>query len=130
MYKNKKWLYWKIAYWALFCCWILGAGLFMLRYNGGFLTNYLSDIAFPPWFYIYIRGLRTEDREIPNLLIFKKWFGLTPERASISIFLVGLASELKTLIFPYGPISGTFDKYDILSYAIGLLICYFFDKFL
>jgi hypothetical protein len=121
--------YWKIAYWILFACWLLGAVLYMARYNGGFLTNYLSDVTFPPWFYIYIRGLQTENQVIPNLIFFKKWFGLTCERASISILIAGVVSEFKTLIWPTGIISGTFDPYDILSYAFGLSICYLIDKF-
>lgn len=101
----------------------------MARYNGGFLTNYLSDVAFPPWFYIYIRGLRTDGKELPNLVLFKNWFGLTPERAALSIFIVGALSEFKTMIWPTGPITGTYDPYDILAYAIGILICYLVDKF-
>lgn len=125
----KNYQYWTIAYWTLFISWVIGAGLFMARYNGGFLTNYLSDLTFPAWFYIHIRGLRTETRDLPNTYFFKQWFGQTPERASLSIFLVGVVTEFKTLIWPTGIITGTYDTYDIVAYAVGLLICYLTDKF-
>jgi hypothetical protein len=120
--------YWAIAYWILFGCWVVGAGLFMARYNGGFLTNYLSDLTFPPYFYIHLRGLRTETRDLPNTFFFKQWFGRTPERAAISIFLVGFVTELKTMVWPEGIITGTYDPYDVVAYAVGLVICYAIDK--
>lgn len=99
----------------------------MARVKGGFFTNYLSDLTFPAWFYIHIRGLATTDNKLPHLLIFKDWFGATPTRALISILVVGSISEVKTLYWPTGVISGTFDYLDILAYALGLLFCYYFD---
>ena len=118
---------WILAYWILLICWAAGAALFMARVNGGFLTNYLSDLTFPAWFYIFIRGLSTTDNRRPQLLIFKDWFGATPQRAFLSILIVGIISELKTLYWPNGFISGTFDYLDILAYSSGLLFCYYFD---
>jgi hypothetical protein len=99
----------------------------MARNKGGFMTNYLSDITFPAWFYIYIRGL-TNVNHRPQLIFFKDWFGALPERALISILLVGVITELKTRFWPSGIISGTFDFIDILAYTIGLIICFYFDK--
>jgi hypothetical protein len=99
----------------------------MARIKGGFLTNYLSDLTFPAWFYIYIRGLSTVDRRLPRILLFKDWFGLTPERAISSILIVGIITEVKTFYWPTGVITGTFDYFDIVAYALGLLICYYFD---
>ena len=119
--------YWRIAYWILLICWVTGAILFMARIKGGFLTNYLSDLTFPAWYYIYIRGLSTTDRQFPKILIFKDWFGVTPNRAIVSIFIIGFISELKTYYWPTGIIAGTFDYLDIVAYAIGLLVCYYFD---
>lgn len=118
---------WTIAYWILLISWVTGAALFMARVKGGFFTNYLSDLTFPAWFYIHIRGLAASDNKLPHLLIFKDWFGATPTRALISILLVGSISEVKTLYWPTGVISGTFDYLDILAYALGLLLCYYFD---
>jgi hypothetical protein len=120
-------IYWKIAYWILLISWVAGAVLFVARIKGGFLTNYLSDLTFPAWFYIHIRGLSTTDRQLPNILIFKDWFGVTPARSLISILLVGIISELKTYYWPKGIITGTFDYLDIAAYAFGLLVCYYFD---
>jgi hypothetical protein len=119
--------YWKIAYWILLISWVTGAVLFMARIKGGFLTNYLSDLTFPAWFHIHIRGLSTKDGQLPNILIFKDWFGVTPNRSIISILIVGIISELKTYYWPTGIITGTFDYLDIAAYALGLLVCYYFD---
>ena len=118
---------WTIAYWILLIGWLTGAALFMARVKGGFLTNYLSDLTFPAWCYIYFRGLSTTDNRQPQLLIFKDWFGVSPQRALISILLVGIISEVMTFYWPRGIISGTFDYIDILAYSIGLLFCYYFD---
>ena len=126
-YKSIKY-YWTIAYWILFFSWILGAALFMARFHGGFLTNYLSDLTFPAWFYIYIRGKIQNDQIKPHLLLVGSWFGESAERAAISIFIVGALTEIKTLFWPQGPIAGTFDILDICAYAFGLIACYSFDK--
>ncbi|MCB0278050.1 MAG: hypothetical protein KDD94_01005 [Calditrichaeota bacterium] len=115
-------------YWLLFCGWVLGAALFMARVNGGFFTNWLSDLTFPAWFYIHIRGLETSDRRKARLLIVGDWFGRSPERALVSIFLVGIVSEVMTYFWPTGIIHGRFDLLDILAYVVGLIVCYYFDK--
>ncbi len=120
--------YWTIAFWTLFLCWLSVAILAMDHFHGGVLTNYVADLTFPPWFYIYIRGLTREKNTIPRLLFFGTWFGRSPERASISIFIVGVLTELKTYYWPGGLITGTYDPFDILANAAGLAACYFFDK--
>ncbi|MDX2282962.1 MAG: hypothetical protein NW241_02320 [Bacteroidia bacterium] len=119
---------WTPVYWLLLAAWAAGAALFMARVQGGFFTNYLSDLAFPAWFYIHIRGLWQKDRKPPHLLLAGSWFGRSPERAGLSIFLFGLLTELKTRHWPGGILSGTFDPWDLAAYAAGLLICYGFDK--
>ncbi|MFN8256786.1 MAG: hypothetical protein U0W24_13910 [Bacteroidales bacterium] len=119
---------WTIAFWILFVGWVTGALLFMFRIKGGFLTNYLSDLTFPPWFYIYIRGLSTSGDSTTKVSKVRKWFGSRPEIAMVSILLVGVISEFKTLYWPDGIISGTFDYLDIGAYTFSLIICYFFDK--
>ncbi|MCI0696320.1 hypothetical protein L0337_30495 [candidate division KSB1 bacterium] len=91
MNKNAVATGWKLAYWTLFAGWIVGAALTMSRMRGGFLTSYLADLVFPPWYYIVMRGLSTGKQRVPRLL---RWFGHSPERAAIAIFLVGTASEL------------------------------------
>jgi hypothetical protein len=121
-------LHWTIAFWILLICWVAGACLNMARVHGGFLTNYLSDLTFPPWFYIFIRGLRRSGENLPKLIVFGRWFGVSPERAVLGIFSVGAATEFKTLFWPGGPLAGTFDLLDIAAYATGLLVCYYFDK--
>jgi hypothetical protein len=100
----------------------------MARVKGGFFTSYLSDLAFPPWFYIYIRGLAGSNNTIPKLAVFRDWFGVFPERAFVSILTVGVISEIATFYWPTGIISGTFDPLDIVSYTVGLMLCYYIDK--
>lgn len=117
---------WRIAYYFLLVCWILGALLFMYRIRAGWLNCYLSDVAFPPWFYIHLRGLHRSDRRKAFLPIVKDFFGVIPWRAGISIFLVGLVSEL-LVVWPRPLITGTFDPLDILAYAVGLIVCMAFD---
>ena len=118
---------WAIAYWVLLLSWMTGAVLFMARVKGGFFTNYLSDLTFPAWFYIYARGLSAANNKPPRLLFFGNWFGATRQKAFISILTVGILSEVKTYYLPDGIISGTFDYFDMVSYAVGLLSCYVFD---
>ena len=121
-------IYWAIAYWTLLAGSVIGVVLNMNRVRGGFLTNYLADVAFPPWYYIYIRGLWPKKERLPRLILFGDWFGRSPERASISIFAVGTAMELSTIYWPHGLFAGTYDPWDIIAYSLGLLICYYFDK--
>lgn len=116
---------WKIAYWALFVCWVTGAALFMARVNGGFLTNYLADLTFPPYFYIALRGKLTGR---PMVISVIRGFGKTPLRAALSIFLFGAITEVSSYFWPLGPFGGTFDRWDIAAYAFGLGICYLVEK--
>jgi hypothetical protein len=126
--KNRE-SYWKIAFNVLGFCWLIGTVLKMSGINGGFWTSYLTDLVFPPFIYIFIRGLRSSNRNIPRLILVGNWFGLSPERPAISIFIVGVLWEMKSYFSPsLGAIGGTYDLLDILAYGIGLLICYIIDK--
>ncbi len=114
---------WIYSYWILLFLWIIGALLFMNKVNAGFLNNYLADLAFPPWFYIQLRGLHRADRRLTSVPFFGTWFGQTPPRAGVSIFMVGLTSELFMLVWPNHLTTGTFDPLDIFAYAFGLIVC-------
>lgn len=94
----------------------------MWHVHGGFFSNYLADIAFPPWYYIVIRGLSTTGKKTPVLL---RWFGVSAGRAAISILLAGIAYEFGQL---YRIIPGTFDLWDVAAYAVGPVICLAFEK--
>lgn len=113
---------WRIAYWALLPCWIVGAALHMWRIPAGFLTNYLADLTFPPWYYMVIRSQTTTGMTTPRLL---RWFGTSPERAAVSVLVAGIAYELAQRLHL---IEGTFDWWDILVYGIGLAICVVIEK--
>lgn len=122
---NKPNSYWVIAHWILMPAWTIGALLTMAKVNGGFFTNYLSDLTNPPDMYIVLRGLWSSSGKIPYLAT---WFGQTPERTGISILLVGIISEFSQKYWKGGPFAGTFDPWDIAAFSGGLIICYFFDK--
>jgi len=120
-------VYWTILYWALLICWVGGTVLSTCHVSGGFLTNYLADLSFPPWYYIYFRRLSKKE----NTPRFFKWFGQSSERVLISIFLAGIIFELKSYYHPNGFIpGGVYDIFDILAYAVGLLGCYYLDKYI
>jgi hypothetical protein len=123
--KNKE-EFWKIAYWVLLAGWIVGAALHMMKFRGYFLTNYLSDLVFPPWFYISIRKLNpaADNRHFR----ITNWFARSPERAAASIFLVGAITEISSKFWPKGIFGGTFDPVDILCYFIGLMSCYVIER--
>ncbi|HOP05661.1 MAG TPA: hypothetical protein PLF13_00075 [candidate division Zixibacteria bacterium] len=116
---------WKIVFWVLFVCWVVGAALNMTRVHGGFFTDYLADLTFPPFFYIVLREKVTGR---PMVIRAVQRFGKTPLLAAVSIFLVGAIAEVSSYFWPIGPFGGTFDPWDIAAYALGLGICYVVDK--
>jgi hypothetical protein len=61
---------------------------------------------------------------VPFLL---RWFGRTAERAAVSIFLVGVVTEVSQLYWPRGLFGGRFDPWDIVAYGSGLLLVYLLD---
>ncbi len=111
---------WRYAYWILLAGWVIGAALTMSHVRGGFFSSYLSDMTFPPWFYIVLR------ERVPKKRVIKwiRWFGRSPGRAASAIFFVGVASEVGQRS---GIPAGTYDPWDIVAYAVGLLICYVID---
>jgi hypothetical protein len=119
--------YWALTFWILLPCWVIGAILFTYKIKAGILNSYLADATFPPWFYIQLRGLHRKDGRLLSGPVNGKWFGLSPWRAGISIFLVGVISEFFFLVWPKQLSSGTFDPNDIIAYAAGLIICMVID---
>lgn len=115
--------FWQVLHWIFLPLWVLGAALNMATIHGGFLTNYLSDLVFPPDFYIIMRGLH--NHKIPRNLA---WFAQTPERSFFGIWIVGVVSEVCQYYWPRGIFRGTFDPWDIASYTVGLVVCYLLDK--
>src|SRR5262249_48953284 len=88
-------LRWRFAEILLLVVWVLAALVAMyprigraLHLHGGFFTNYGADITFPPWFYIQLRARSW--RMIPAI----RFFGRSAELSAMSIFVVGLATEL------------------------------------
>ena len=117
---------WTIAYWTLTVCFVVAVALNMLRVRGGFLTNYLADLAAPAWFYIVIRGLAPRRRKLPPVM---QWLGRTPERAVSIVFLAGVVTEWSSRYWPQGVFAGRYDPWDIVAYGLGLSICYVCDPY-
>ena len=116
---------WEIAARVLLVGWITTAALSMWRLRGGFVTNYGNDLLFPPYCYIFFRGL--SPWKLKEKLLLRR-FGRSPGFAAVSIFLVGLGSEMVQGLWPQKFITGTFDPWDIAAYALGLGVCYVIDS--
>jgi hypothetical protein len=115
---------WSAAYWVLTIIFVVTAFLGIQRIPAGFLTNHAADLACPAWLYIGLRGLH--GTRGPSTL--GRLFASTPERAAVVLFGGSTLTELSQIWWPHGLFSGTFDPYDILSYAIGVGACYAFEK--
>ena len=113
---------WRLSYYLLSVAWIDCAALGMRRIRAGFLTNYGADLAFPTWLYSVFRDMLGPGTILTRLV------GSSPERAAVVIFVAGVATELSQLYWPNGFFAGQFDPYDIVAYAVGIGVCYLFDK--
>src|SRR3990172_6769965 len=96
---------WKTSYRLLTIAWVLGAVLAFKQQEDGLVSSYLADVTNPPWLYIFLRGLAFRTDKFPRFL---KWFGETPTRTAVSIFLVGIAYEFGQLLWPRSIFAGTF----------------------
>jgi len=115
---------WKIVSWLLLSVW-LGCGLLdMWHVRGGLLTSYGADITLPAWLYIIARSIDNPARKT----ILHRFLGRSPELAAAALFTASTLTEISQWFWPKGPFSGTFDPLDILAYAMGITICYIFDK--
>lgn len=116
---------WKIAYRLLWAAFIGTAALNMLHVRAGFFTSYAADLTVPALLYVMIRGLAEPDRAA---VLLQRWFGGTPERTALVLFLASVATEISQLFWPKGFFAGRFDPLDIGAYVLGLAICYVCDK--
>jgi hypothetical protein len=96
----------------------------MARVNGGFITNYLADLAGPAWMYgalrLHVTVLKYLYRPVPS-----------PALAAIFVFLVGTIWEILQAFDLSGTVlaitRGRFDPLDIVAYAASLLVCFLID---
>jgi hypothetical protein len=114
---------WTVAYWFLTAVFIVTAVISTKRIPAGFLSNYAADVACPAWLYIGLRGLHGS-----RPTVFGRYFGATPERAAIVLFGGSTLTELSQVWWPQGFFAGTYDPYDIVAYAVGVGVCYAFEK--
>jgi len=71
-----------------------------------------------------VRGLDGYGREIWVV----RPFGTRPEKAALVIFVAGVLTEVSQRYWPGGLFAGRFDPFDILAFAVGIGVCYLFDK--
>ncbi len=116
---------WVIAYWSLWAAVFLTAALNMLHVRAGFLTNYAADLVVPALLYVMFRGLAERERR-PRLL--RRWFGATPERSALVLFLASAGTEWSQRYWPKGVFSGRYDPWDIAAFGVGIGICYACDR--
>ena len=116
---------WRFVYWALWVAFVATAALNMLRVRVGFFTNYAADLVAPALLYVMLRGLAEVECR-PTLL--RRWFGGTPERAGVVLFLESAATDLCQRHWPKGVFSGRYDPLDIAAFGAGIAVCYAFDK--
>jgi len=115
---------WRVASYGLLIVWVGCAVLGMNKVRAGFLTNYGADVTQPAWLYIVTRGLDDPGRRSR----VKRWFGATPERAAMVIFLAAALTEASQRVWPRGVFAGRFDPLDIVAYAVGVGACYAIDR--
>lgn len=108
--------YWRAAYYLLLVAWVGCAVLVMKKIRAGVITNYGADLTQPAWLYVAFRDLHGSGR----LRLLNRFVGSTPERAALSIFFVGVATEVSQRYWPSGFFAGRFDPFDIVAYALGI----------
>jgi hypothetical protein len=105
---------------------IFAVALQMGGVNGGFLTNYLADLAGPIWFYGALRERATLLRYVYPPIP-------SPALTAVFVFLVGTGWEVCQALDLGGVINhltrGRYDPFDILAYATSLSMCYAADMF-
>jgi hypothetical protein len=115
---------WRVLSRSLLAFWVGCALLDMTGAGPFFLRSYGADVTVPAWMYIMLRSLEGPRRR----QVFHRLLGRTPEQAAVLLFLASTATELMQRFFPRGPIPGTFDKFDIVAFAVGLVVVYVLDK--
>jgi hypothetical protein len=115
---------WTVAHYVLLVIWVIAAAMAMYPALGKatglratLFSSYAADLANPPWIYITLRRGRNS---------LTRFFARSPASAALSIFAVGVFSEICQKYWP-AFIHGTFDPLDIAAYGFGLLMCYLIE---
>lgn len=117
---------WRLAYYLFFAVFLGTAALNMLHVRGGFLTNHAADVFVPAWLYVAARGLYSRSG---RTTLIQRTIGRTPEIAALSLFVASAVTEVSQYYWPHGLFPGRFDWYDLLSYAVGVVVVFAADKF-
>jgi hypothetical protein len=88
----------------------------MFRVRGGFITNYGADLVGTAWLYAMFRQGRTRIR---------RGYVMAPGTTAAFVFLACAASEFAQRFHFIG---GTFDPWDLVAYAVSVVVCYGLDR--
>lgn len=91
-------------------------GLQMYKVNAGLLTNYGADLFAPPYMYLMFRGGRFRLRSLTALAVVLG-----------GCFLWEWMQRYDLAGTPLAITGGRFDPFDLLAYAVGLLVIYVVD---
>lgn len=116
---------WTTVHHLLLAVFIATAALNMLHVSGGFLTNHAADLVVPAWIYVATRGLNSPRGRTTFL---QRTLGRSAELTALVLFFASAITEVSQYYWPRGLFRGTFDIYDIVAYAAGLLLCYMADR--
>jgi hypothetical protein len=103
-------------YWVSILTALSVGALQMYRVRGGLLTDYGADLFGTAWLYAMTRLGRT-------VIQRGRTMGAVP--AGILIFALCTLSEFGQRL---GIVPGRFDPYDILTYAVAILLCWIVER--
>lgn len=106
----------RVFYWAAMLTALVIGGLQMYRVHAGILTDYGADLFGTAWLYAMVRMGRT--------VVRRGWI-LRPEVAAAFVFAGCAASEFGQR---WHLVPGRFDPYDLVTYALTVLVCAALDR--
>ncbi|MFH1198346.1 MAG: hypothetical protein V1720_21775 [bacterium] len=115
---------WSIALYMLVILFGIAAILNMAHLHVLFLTTHAADLSGPAMLYIQFR----KSWQQGNRKILTTLFGCSPEITASVFFFGSTATEIIQKYYPHGIFPGRFDPWDIVSYAVGVGICYGLEK--
>jgi len=102
----------------------IAAFLNMAHMQIPFLTTHAADLSGPAMLYIHFR----KSWQQGNRRILINVFGRSPEITASTFFFASAVTEISQKYYPHGIFPGRFDPWDIVSYAVGVGMCYCLEK--
>ena len=115
---------WTIALYILVVLFGIAAILNMAHLHIPFITTHAADLSGPAMLFIHFR----KSWQQGNRGILINTFGRSPEITESAFFFASAPTEISQKYYPHGIFPGSFDPWDIVSYAVGIGICYCLEK--